>query len=507
MIGRDGLPVTDLTRDDFEVREDDVVQRIQVFEHRTLTGYPARDDESLAIRSADHARQEAGREEVRLLVLFLDDYHIRFGPLEDHQLRQRLVRFVTTEMRPLDLFAVMGPLTPISDLGLTRDEAALLRRINTLQGRLGGFVPPRSKLEEGHLSLGGADLMRVRAQVSLSALQSLVVHLGSLREGRKSVLFVSQGPAMYIGGYDMSDDLRDVIASANRNNVTIHTLDPRELGQASMISEINNALSIDTGGRRIGLTNDFSPALRGVMSDASDYYLLGYESPQVKPDGKFHDIDVRVRRKGVRVIARNGYWSPSPEEANTANAATAAPPIPPEVSEALGALRDATRRVSVLDWVGVSPLDGGASRVSITFEPVTADPRLVPASVHVDVTLPGGATSTHAANPAADGTWQLEITSPPGRVTVRPAVKDGAGEVIDTWSRTGRRGSRRIGGQPHRHAHRAASADGLAVSRHPSRRSGAASRRPSIPARRSGDRSPAARPRRSAAGRCAAPEP
>ena len=26
-------------------------------------------------------------------------------------------------MRPLDLFAVMGPLTPISDLGLTRDKS------------------------------------------------------------------------------------------------------------------------------------------------------------------------------------------------------------------------------------------------------------------------------------------------------------------------------------------------------------------------------------------------
>ena len=405
-------------------------------------------------------------------MLFLDDYHIRFGPLEDHQLRQRLVRFVTTEMRPLDLFAVMGPLTPISDLGLTRDKAALLRRINTLQGRLGGFVPPRSKVEEAHLSLGGANLARVRAQVSMSALESLAVHLGSLREGRKSVLFVSQGPAMRIGGYDMSDDLRDVIAAANRNNVTIHTLDPRELGQASMISEANNALSIDTGGRRIGLTNDFSPALRGVMSDASDYYLLGYESPQTKPDGKFHEIDVRVRRKGVRVIARNGYWSPRPEEASTATAAAAAPPIPPEVSEALGALRDAARRVSVLDWLGVSPLDRGASRVSITFEPVTADPRLAPASVHVDVTLPGGATSTHVARtrrPAASGSSRSRRR--PDVVTVRPTVKDGAGEVIDTWSRTAVVPAAESVSEPGRHAHRAARPDGLAVSRHARRRS------------------------------------
>ena len=103
-------------------------------------------------------------------------------------------------MRPLDLFAVMGPLTPISDLGLTRDRNALLERVNQVQGRLGGFVPPRSPVEEAHMRLGGGDLTRIRAQVSLSALESLAVHLGGLREGRKSILYVSQGPPMLRGG-------------------------------------------------------------------------------------------------------------------------------------------------------------------------------------------------------------------------------------------------------------------------------------------------------------------
>ena len=97
-------------------------------------------------------------------------------------------------MRPLDLLAVMGPLTPISDLGLTRDRIALLERVNQVQGRLGGFVPPRSAIEEAHMRLGAGDLTRIRAQVSLSALESLAVHLGGLREGRKSILYVSQGP-------------------------------------------------------------------------------------------------------------------------------------------------------------------------------------------------------------------------------------------------------------------------------------------------------------------------
>ena len=89
VIGRNGMPVTDLTREDFEVREDGVVQRVQLFQHVSLTGQPpAGSDESLAIRSPDHARQEAAREDVRLLVIFLDDYHLRFGAIADTRLRQ-----------------------------------------------------------------------------------------------------------------------------------------------------------------------------------------------------------------------------------------------------------------------------------------------------------------------------------------------------------------------------------------------------------------------------------
>ncbi len=92
------MPVTDLTREDFEVREDDVVQRVQLFQHISLSGQPpAGSDESLAIRSPDHARQEAARDDVRLLVIFLDDYHLKFGAIADTRLRQDLVHFVQTD--------------------------------------------------------------------------------------------------------------------------------------------------------------------------------------------------------------------------------------------------------------------------------------------------------------------------------------------------------------------------------------------------------------------------
>ena len=64
------------------------------------------------------------------------------------------------------------------------------------------------------MRLNDLDRLRVRAEVSLSALDSLVVHLGGLSEQRKSVLFVSEGPPLMVDNLSLQDRLNDVIAAA-----------------------------------------------------------------------------------------------------------------------------------------------------------------------------------------------------------------------------------------------------------------------------------------------------
>jgi VWFA-related protein len=436
VLDGDGRPVTDLGKDDFEILEDGEPQPIQFVEHVRLTGEPpAGSDDSLVIRSADHARQEAARDDVRLMVVFIDDYHLAYGVLEDTRLRRGLARFVEEAMQPLDLFAVMGPLTTLSDLNLTRDRAALIERINRLEGRLGGFVPPRSAVEEAHLRFGAGNLGRIRAQVTFSALNALVVHLGGLREGRKSVIFVSQGPPTRAGGHELFSDLQAIIAAANRSNVVIHTLDPRQLGGALRIGAVNDALAADTGGRRIGLTNDFSKSLGHVMSDASQYYLLGYESKRPTTDGRFHRILVKVARKGVRVIARNGYWAPKPEEVYTAAAAAAAAIIPSEITTALDQLKDQSRRTVLSDWVGFDAATPVARGVTVVYEALNTAGAARPASVDIEVTTPDGAKSTTTPEPAGEGMWIVRLDLPAGRSAVRATARDASGETLETWQR------------------------------------------------------------------------
>ena len=60
--------------------------------------------------------------------------------------------------------------------------------------------------------------------------------------------------------------------------------------------------------------------MKQIIRDASAYYLVGYNSTQAPTDGKFHEIKVRVKRPGVQVRARKGYWAYTVEDAKRATA-------------------------------------------------------------------------------------------------------------------------------------------------------------------------------------------
>ena len=61
-----------------------------------------------------------------------------------------------------------------------------------------------------------------------------------------------------------------------------------------------------TGGTTIYNTNDVGEGLSRVATDFGTYYSLGY-LPGHRGDGRYHKIEVKVKRKGLRVRHRNGY--------------------------------------------------------------------------------------------------------------------------------------------------------------------------------------------------------
>src|SRR4051794_25339390 len=89
-----GEPATELTRDNFALTEDGAPQKIDSFELVHVTGEPT-DDRALEIHSASQAVAEASRDDVRLFLIFWDEYHIgQFIPATRG--REVLTEFVRT---------------------------------------------------------------------------------------------------------------------------------------------------------------------------------------------------------------------------------------------------------------------------------------------------------------------------------------------------------------------------------------------------------------------------
>jgi VWFA-related protein len=435
--GRGDEPVADLQASEFLVTEDDIPQTVETVQFIRLDGQRTDDSgEGLGIRGRAHGMAEAAKEDVRLFGLFLDDYHIDRHPTITIPLRKALESFVE-QLQPTDLVAFMEPLTTLEGVRFTRDKSWLLERIRTFEGRRGQLFPVKSVVEEAQTTQ--RNVWELRAAVTLSALEALATHLGGLREGRKSIIFVSQGPPVGLPGSPVYPRLEAALQAANRGNVTVHALDPRPLGSAPFGgSEAMRRLSSETGGRAIINTNSHEIGLKQSFADASAYYLVGYSPSRQLSDGKFHRINVRVKRPGVRVTARRGYWAPTEEELNP----TPGPPPDPVLTGALNALTVADEGRLVDVWVGSAQADQGRTEVQVTWE-AAARPAEGPPSVMEVEPLVRGATES-LADPQTIAPARGDSNTPtvarfdlePGPAALRFTARTADGATLDRWTQS-----------------------------------------------------------------------
>jgi VWFA-related protein len=445
VTGKNDDPVAGLRPEDFEVTEDGTPVKVDRLEFIRLDGStPAGDDRSLTIRSTAHAEQEAARDDVRVFAIFLDDYHVLKIPAVTLPARRALTDFVN-RLWPTDLVALMEPLTPLSALRFTRSRSELLTAINSFQGRYGELFPVKSPVEEAQWQRG--DVGRVRAEVTLSALAALTVRLGSLREGRKTIIFISQGPPTYFGTRSpgLQDRMQEIAQAASRGNVTIYTLDPAGLGmEAGGFRDTLYQLAAETGGRAMVNTNDPTRLLDRIFGDSSAYYVLGYTPPRPQDDGRYHKISVKVKRPGTRVLARQGYWSPDPREVEAAREAAARTPEP-SVAKALenAATMEPTKRPVDL-WLGWSKAEGSQAQLRVTWDPAenVSGALLGARAIEVEVldaqrmkpVAPMQSIAASGSTASAALRQGAVFVLTPGAAGLKVTVRGDEGGVLDSWT-------------------------------------------------------------------------
>jgi len=189
-----------------------------------------------------------------------------------------------------------------------------------------------------------------RDQAGFATANALLAVVNGMRTipGRKSIVFFSEGMAI---PPNVFEQFRSVIDAANRANVSIYPMDAMGLRAESSVGqvrdEINNEgklntrrtgadkaggammanlernedllrmdpssglgeLADKTGGFLIQNTNDLRGGFTRIESDMRNYYMLTYVPKNDTFDGKFREINVKVKRGGVSIHSRKGYYA------------------------------------------------------------------------------------------------------------------------------------------------------------------------------------------------------
>jgi VWFA-related protein len=475
---KSGELVPNLTASDFEILEDGKRQTIETFRLLALDSGGSRE---VAIDNSAFDDEEAARDEVRVFGIFLDDYHVsREG---GRTAADQLAQFIERELAPSDMIGIMHPHMLLTDVRINRDHAGAAKSVRQFEGRRGN-TRPVNVAEENALSRYPRDIQRIRREVSLSALRSFILRLGGLKDGRKTLVLVTEGYGSSGGGrgrggwlppsaagdtVGIYDDLRSVAELASRYNTALYTVNPQVLvprarWEASPSSDTLKFLAENTGGRAIfdhtrniaefeqrrgapggrGFArprSNIAPALKQILVDASANYLLGYRSPVGTPDDKLHKIEVRTRRRDVELRYRKGWWSftppppPPPDEAP--------PVVTPKAMQAALSTALTPRDRIVRTWLGQSRADGGKTRLTFVWEPVTRTGEVRdadrPTAVVVTASDPGGSTIfSDRAVLSPDDTGRPSRTVfdvDPSAVRLRLRVENETADVLDSETR------------------------------------------------------------------------
>lgn len=200
---------------------------------------------------------------------------------------------------------------------------------------------------------------------SVGTLGALNYVVRGLRElpGRKSVVLMSDSISLYdstdSNNFRTVQALRRLTDLANRASVVIYTIDPRGIPPLNLMAADNTSglktlangtlagansgpailetlstrtndywksqgglgyLAIQTGGLFVYNNNDVGLGIKRVLDDSNSYYLIGYRPEDSTFDAetggrRFHDISVKVKRPGLVVRTRTGFFGITNENA------------------------------------------------------------------------------------------------------------------------------------------------------------------------------------------------
>ena len=360
VVTKDGKVVSDLTADDFEIYEDGKKQTITSFAFisnvpaTTTAEPPAKEKPTAQLAPPPRLNRDNPRRTVALVV---DDLGLSFESMV--HVRHELKKFIAEELQPDDLVAIMRTSGELGALQqFTNDRRLLDRAVGRLRwnicSRTGVSVIPRhdpeaAPHEESWVACGGSYYK------TLKSLQFILDAMGQL-PGRKSMVLLSDSLPTESQDVKLEDEalntfpnttsftwaLERIAEKAIRASVVIYSVDTQGLQYTGITAADNPRMSSSgtmtettdimrrrsgllrarreggeliarqTGGFQVRNKNSFD--LPRILEDQSGYYLLGYRPTSETFNRRFHHIKAKVKRSGMTLRTRYGFFGVSEEE-------------------------------------------------------------------------------------------------------------------------------------------------------------------------------------------------
>ncbi len=379
VVTKDGKPVRDLKAEDFEIYEDGHKQEISSFAFISNVGTTSTSPPETAKPQATalppaYSKPLRPNDPRRVIALVVDDLGLSVQSMA--AVRKQLRKFVDQQLAPNDLVAIIRTGGTVGALQqFTNDSRLIDKALSQVKwnicSRVGTSVfapsdPFITSLPQEPGNCGNTSVNSII--VTMRALRFIVEAMGEI-PGRKSMIVFSDslpreeqdftsafaqrqepvGATSLISpdNRDFNSLLYKIAEKAIRSSVVIYAVDAGGLQYTGLTAAdnlsnissrtVNNStlqsrslliqqrregaelIAKETGGFLVRNSNDFQ--LDKILEDQSGYYLLGYRPTDETFNRKFHHIKARVKKPGLSLRTRYGFFGVSEDDVDRAKRA------------------------------------------------------------------------------------------------------------------------------------------------------------------------------------------
>jgi VWFA-related protein len=365
-----GNPVSDMKPEDFEIKDNGMPKQVEHFERHDVDMLEEKESPPEGAKAAPQKPAEPAR---RKFFLLFDTAFNEHRGLKRAQ--EAALDFLETQASPSDEVGVVS-YSSLKGLTIHEYLTGDIERVREVVKKIGlkGVLGRAEELEgiafkDIEIESGADPVLGFEAEFKRDRYtQQVLDYLNDVRDmakalgripGCKNIILFSggfagflltgaryvetvenpQGAEEYLG-YGKAADVRagnagvrtayaDMIRELKASNCPVYSFDvarprfssdsyeklrpdPSSSSQRDLWGlESLQQLSRETGGRYFSNSSNPKTALREIQKITGTYYVLGFPVEETW-DGKFHKVEVSVKRKGCSVYGESGYYNPKP---------------------------------------------------------------------------------------------------------------------------------------------------------------------------------------------------